>query len=507
MGTREERCEILEIGKGGVFVSSLTRPALKQLVQLTTKLEDGSEFCASGMVSHVVDDAEARQLGVSPGIGIQFYGLGQTAAYRWRGFVESRVEAQRANVRELREALVSGRDVPDGVKSLAASRGIDPYILAAALVDERDTDVIKEPDISQTMPGHHVVLPDTAPEPERPPDGARLSSTMRIWSPYAPPSPRAEHPSASAEPGDELSGDTLLDISPLTRPPDVSVVVQEKPSAQDCIVTQPFRVVSQRNDVSKSARAVPVVPTPIHIIGPECDQEPETSCEEDADEVERRDTDPGGDSVDFASSPPGDEPGGARVMPSKAIIPVEAPGPVAQVAPWLALARPYNLAPPDPTVHVVYRMVLPSVHALAGFADSALGSGGVFVRTRDLRPAGTPAVVVVVHPLSRDEFHLPGEVVHVGAAQRGVGVKFIGLTDRTASEFRQFIGLGIPDDDASRAPSTPSRLGDRDSRELTLVHTTKHQRPDPAGPVDTHEVLVSKVEPLKKGKWKEKEHD
>jgi len=168
------------------------------------------------------------------------------------------------------------------------------------------------------------------------------------------------------------------------------------------------------------------------------------------------------------------------------------------VAPMLALPPAAGLAPVEAMTHVVYRILLPSVEALEGFADTALRTGGVFVRTQDIRPSGTPAVVIVVHPLSQDEFHLPGEVSRVGDHRRGVGVRFVGVTDRTVSDYRNFVVLGIPDDDVGSGSVESPSAAEGSEPELSMLNPVKRQRKDSTGsvPRDTREIEMSKVEPL-----------
>jgi hypothetical protein len=131
-----------------------------------------------------------------------------------------------------------------------------------------------------------------------------------------------------------------------------------------------------------------------------------------------------------------------------------------------------GLAPDDQMGFIVYRLALPSVESLIGFADNALTSQGVFVRTNQIRPPGTPAVVCVVHPLSGDEFHLPGEVATVPASRPGVAVQFQGITERTASDFHNFIALGIPQDELSMEVRSPYQ--GFSENELTMVASSEH---------------------------------
>jgi len=105
-----------------------------------------------------------------------------------------------------------------------------------------------------------------------------------------------------------------------------------------------------------------------------------------------------------------------------------------------ALSRTLGASP------VVYKIPLPTLEAMAGFAEAAFRSRGVVVRTDDLRGVGTPVVVCVVHALSKDEFHLPGEVVRHFPERPGVAVGFTKLNRKTIAEFHRFVANGIPDE-------------------------------------------------------------
>lgn len=158
--------------------------------------------------------------------------------------------------------------------------------------------------------------------------------------------------------------------------------------------------------------------------------------------------------------------------------------------------RPPSLAPEDMVGAVVYQLALPTVEALKGFRDNALNARGVFVRTADIRPPGTPAVVSVVHPLSGDEFHLSGEVVPLPRGRPGVAVQLQGVTARTISDFDIFIALGIPDEDDGPAPvswAAPESVDPTDE-------LSSFKRVGPSGPPlrreNTHEVAVDDLIPL-----------
>jgi hypothetical protein len=138
-------------------------------------------------------------------------------------------------------------------------------------------------------------------------------------------------------------------------------------------------------------------------------------------------------------------------------------------------ARPFEGAPDNVEGPVVYRLALPTVAGLRGFADNALSARGIFIRTVNARPPGTMAVVCVVHPQSRDEFHLPGEVIAVGTDEQGVAVAFHGVTPNTAEDFRRFIVQGSPNASPLPAPH-PGADRDEADAQMTLVHVAARTR-------------------------------
>ena len=852
VGARKGHCDVVEVGRGGVFVTTDLEPPKRQLVQLSTTLPDGSEFCVNGMVSRIVAEDEAHRLHVAPGIGIQFYGLGETATHRWQEFVQSQLDRQKTGAQpEAPEQQSKKSKESTGVEHLAASRGLDPQILAAALADEHDTERI--PKAGKKTDAGYAKRPSPGPDAKPDPRRRRKSGTVRLWT------PPASRPALSSQPAeqpkeepDELGGDTELDLPHPSRL--VKAKIEKRSAiesasddgdgiAQDLVATQPFDVVkikaqidgmgtlhgiptvlpkkaveereaAETGQIEGPARAVledaddedadssaaalaaqtgldpglvaaalaasgdpramasrklqdeddaqedgddgaedeeatededssvyrppkpkyaarPDAPesSMIHIIGPKEPQperkpdeeksrpsveapdsaepsrrssaakrrttdkiakkrldelgqdegaEPESAeepgaeqylpsleveipgeadavedsnhldgddgplsvevelpaddaDEDDFDDIIGRDTLPSVEVVipesDEASLeedaphsveveipdeededesfvrrettpsmkvPIIDEPdeSNGQISDDRAIVPADPSpfyaraiieqgseegmhrhrgqttpdgrpveqldhippqgypipglpwdpstglpvrphpamgaspppqgypyGPIhpayahqapyalqpgghssGYITPMLALPPAAGLAPVEAMTHVVYRILLPSVDALEGFADTALETGGVFVRTRDIRPSGTPAVVIVVHPLSQDEFHLPGEVGRVGDHRRGVGVRFVGVTDRTVSDYRNFIVLGIPDDDFGDTGDEPPSVPGGDHHELTMLNPARRQQKDPTGsvPRDTREIDMSKVEPLDK---------
>ena len=152
---------------------------------------------------------------------------------------------------------------------------------------------------------------------------------------------------------------------------------------------------------------------------------------------------------------------------------------------------------------VVYKIPLPTLEAMAGFAETALSVRGVVVRTEDLRSVGTPVVVRVVHALSKDEFHLPGEVVEHYAERPGVAVGFTKLTRRTVAEYHRFVARGIPDEWPELegwAEETATECTEEEMRDLSYVNKCSEQSKRATAPhripADTTVLRESMLMPL-----------
>jgi hypothetical protein len=91
---------------------------------------------------------------------------------------------------------------------------------------------------------------------------------------------------------------------------------------------------------------------------------------------------------------------------------------------------------------VLYRISPPDLQGLIRFRQEALERGGVAVAGIGRREPGSLAVVSVVHPVSKAEFHVPGEVHPSKPRQSLVPIKFFGVTSRTKQEFESFIASG-----------------------------------------------------------------
>jgi hypothetical protein len=91
---------------------------------------------------------------------------------------------------------------------------------------------------------------------------------------------------------------------------------------------------------------------------------------------------------------------------------------------------------------VLYRICPPDILGLRRFRQDALERGGVAVAGIGRREPGSLAVVAIVHPITRAEFHVPGEVHRSTPHRNVVPIKFFGVTTRTKKEFEHFIETG-----------------------------------------------------------------
>lgn len=104
----------------------------------------------------------------------------------------------------------------------------------------------------------------------------------------------------------------------------------------------------------------------------------------------------------------------------------------------LALARTTDWY----TAPVLYRISPPDIEGIRSFRSDALESGGVTLLGASGALPGTPAVVSVVHPTTRAEFHVPGEVQPSTKGLNAVVVRFLGVTARTKHEYESFAHSG-----------------------------------------------------------------
>ncbi|MGM0558842.1 MAG: PilZ domain-containing protein [Myxococcota bacterium] len=84
----------------GVFLTCPEPLPLRKLVRFTTVLrEDEEPLEMLGLVAHTVNQADAKESGRSPGMGIQLYSVGKETRERWREFIREEYE-KRPEVRD-----------------------------------------------------------------------------------------------------------------------------------------------------------------------------------------------------------------------------------------------------------------------------------------------------------------------------------------------------------------------------------------------------------------------
>lgn len=84
-GKKVEECTTIDIGHGGVFVSTTVELPLRQLVRVELLLPPHAlAFSTMGKLVHRVPVGSTAR---TPGVGVQFYGLGGAERANWDGFV------------------------------------------------------------------------------------------------------------------------------------------------------------------------------------------------------------------------------------------------------------------------------------------------------------------------------------------------------------------------------------------------------------------------------------
>lgn len=449
-----DRCETAEVGLGGVFVVTSRSYELHQLVQLEVTLPAGQTLATEGMVVRVVGLDDAAALSTAPGVGIQFYGLGQSDESEWKGFVAS---VSGAGTPPPADTALDAQAVPPGpgrseidsrtakwkpsIEELARAAGIDPRIFAAAVCDEEEAS-----DEAAGSPRDTLVEGVAARTEASQADRAAPGPT---------PGPRTSHAALGPH------AKPIHIIGPADAPPAPreSPAPAKKKIDPDRTVAG-FRVLEESSDGFTPAELAVVL---------------DQGLADAAPEAARDDAKPTIPRMPAVSAPRPDRTSddAAPRQESVAIVP---------------------LAPTGLLRQAVYRLELPSVAALEQFSQLALGSGGVFVRTDDLRPGGSPAIVCVVHPTSRDEFHIPGTIVQARRDRAGVSIRFAGVTADTYRAFREFVALG------ARRPAAP-RPGSKSGSYLTMARP-ETRRPGQgtraAIPSDTRAVTPDSIEPYPK---------
>lgn len=114
---------------------------------------------------------------------------------------------------------------------------------------------------------------------------------------------------------------------------------------------------------------------------------------------------------------------------------------------------------------ILFRVCPPDVDGLWRFRAEALESGGVMLKGTTKHPPGNPAVVAVVHPKSKAEFHVPAETEPSQSEQPLTPARFLGVTPRTKKEFELFI------ESAGRPPSAAGSVHGPADQEMVLFES------------------------------------
>lgn len=504
VGDDEDESVTEEIGFGGIFAHAEKPYVLRQLVQLSIQLPEGPSLSIRGMVVRVVDSDVADELNTVPGIAVQFYALEVSDAETWGTFVREQVKAlqsghkeqdaslsehehdsyQEDTIRDLEPPSGEGSDDGDeaslSVEEFARAAGLDPRIVmsAIAIVGDGDSDSSVE-GLSRPI---HIIGPDQSTLSGGPASESSKDSSIRKGRPTG--------PSVGAKPIDAMS-----DVKKTAYGYKVLDDVEERkgPVSTEKLESGPYSIGTS-----------PSEPAPQDVDGSiESESSPPSSS---SDDLDGRPTLPLTDSDRLRRGRPHRDPVRLRQreLPPSPMAPSvddsNLPPPALEERDQTdpTESRPESAGPLAPTgslPNVVYRLELPTVSALEEFSHVAFGSGGVAVRTPSIRPAGTPAIVCVVHPVSRHEFHIPGSIVATRSDRLGVSIRFARVTAKTFRDFRRFIAIGR---------QRQGRLGYQSSTsgELTMVSESSgsHESIPPGiSPKDTHPVAPEAVEPLRKG--------
>lgn len=470
LGGQERDLKTVEISLGGAFVATDEAYQLNQLVQLSLELPQGPVLEIDGMIVRTVEPDIAAELGIQPGVAVQFYGLDGASEDIWHHFIEGCFREATESFLDCDDLDEDGRttlvedvssfgtsdepaldsdDAP--AEDVARAAGLDPRIVAAALASDvrQDVDpdtIIDDGEEQAPRPcptnGDRTVI--GSPPPRQPAGRSSQRDSAHLLSPIATVihiiGPDTPQPQPAAAPAEEES----------------SAQVEEPSDEQDGRVTFFDGIPGAEEEAAE-------VTTEDEPSSPNLDDEAPTTEREP---------------VRRASRPlPADRP----VAPDQAIVPV-ASGAIAARAP-AELTAP--LAPTGLMPNAVYRLELSSTEALEQFSQNALRAGGVFIRTSELRRVGLPAVVCVVHPDSFDEFHIPGVISSVAPERPGVSVRFAGIAKEAMRDFRRFIALG-----------TSERHVPSDSGSLSMIRGDSGR--SKAIPTDTQPINLSEIEPYRR---------
>jgi hypothetical protein len=138
--------------------------------------------------------------------------------------------------------------------------------------------------------------------------------------------------------------------------------------------------------------------------------------------------------------------------------------------------------PPDTPPLVLYRVCPKDVAGVWRFRENALESGSLALVGVRPKHGSIIAVVAVVHPLTGCEFHVPARVVPTATYRRVVGVRFLGVTERTKKEFESFAKKG--------APPPKMTVPGSQKREISLYESFEDAQQDPPNDEDAPVVEI-----------------
>ncbi len=103
-----------------------------------------------------------------------------------------------------------------------------------------------------------------------------------------------------------------------------------------------------------------------------------------------------------------------------------------------------------PRVMKSLRIKFPSLKVLQEDYSQDISSGGMFIQSKAPRPVGEEIQVVLVHPETKQELKLKGEVVRTAhedpkepVSVSGMGIKFINLDKKKQKAIDKFLGLNF----------------------------------------------------------------
>jgi hypothetical protein len=437
-GGAEDPREVIEIGLGGLFVATDAPHALRQLVRLRLGRGPGDSLELQGMIVRVVSTVEARRLGAVPGIGVQLYGLGAEVESAWRDYFER-------SLREAAEPFGDDDDTPEAGE------------LATIAVWSRGRPLSQPVECEEDA----VAMLARGFTPDEIAEAAGLDPSMVT----------------AALTGDE-AGPVTLDMAPIGQTVEgVSLLASSSSAPPPGVV--PVAPVGPISSVIKIIGSSP----------------PPVIAEASAATMPAGEPDARDDDAETLRLRRGER---ARIR-LRALGPLQPPamGHLRTSRPRLVAAGSAPLAPTGLLPHVVYRLEMVSPEVVEAFGRAAVETGRVVIPPVAPRRPGTPVVVCVVHPTTRDELHLPGAVAST-AGGGGVTVELADMPEATRRALDRFLitaELGVPPPAAP--PAKPAAAPGPDLAMVRKSLTVGGEAESPFSS-DTCQVRVTEVELLRR---------